>query len=123
MAESESTEPVGLGFSPADAKAPVLHLDAQVLTLRFEDWHGEHVTVTCHDTIAVRWQEADWYVDEGDRFDGTFAVRNSAWLAEHTRQGVPFGDKPFRHLKMNFNAAGILEVLCTTTSVDRTTSS
>jgi len=77
----------------------------------------------CRDAIAVRWQEADRYIDANDRYDGTFVVRNSEWLAEHDRQRMLFGKEPFQHLKLNFNAAGILEVLCTMTSVEPTAGS
>lgn len=105
----------------ADATSPVLNLDGQVLTARFLDWQEQCVTLVCHDVVALRWQEADRYVDENDRYDSTFVVQNSEWLAEHERQGVLFGTDEFRHMKLNFNAAGILEVLCTRTEVGRTT--
>ena len=117
MTEREQTEPIALGFSVADASSPNLHLVDQVLTVTFTDWREQSITLVCHDTAALRWQEAERQVDN-ERDDETFVVSNSTWLAEHERQGVLWGTKPFRHLKLNFNAAGTLEVLFTTTAVE-----
>jgi hypothetical protein len=120
VSERERTEAIGLGFVVADATSPSLNLDGQVLTVRFLDWQEQTITLVCYDVIALRWQEADRYIDENDRFDSTFVVQHSEWLAEHKRQGILFGAGQFQHLKLNFNAAGILEVLCTRTQVERT---
>jgi hypothetical protein len=108
----QRSEVVNLGFSVADAESPDHHLKGQVLTARFKDWREHPVTLVFPDVIAVRWQEADYYVDGGDRFDSTVVVHDSEWLAEHKGQGVPWKNANLRHLKLNFNAAGILEVLC-----------
>lgn len=109
--------PADLGFSVADASSPVVHLHGQTLTVEFLEWTDRKVILTCADVIAVRWQEAEWSVDGADRYDNTCLVADSEWLNEHDRQGILFGSKPFRHLKLNFNAAGVLEVLCTDTSI------
>lgn len=106
------SEVVGLGFNVADAERPKLHLVGQELTVRFIDWREAPVTLVFSDTIAVRWQEADYYVDDGDRDDSTVLVHDSPWLAEHEKQAMTWKNSGHRHLKLNFNAAGILEVLC-----------
>ena len=117
MTERQKTEPIALGFSVADASSPRLNLADQVLTVTFTDWREQSITLVCQDTVAVRWQEAERQVDN-ERDDDTFVVSNSTWLAEHESRGLLWGAKPFRHLKLNFNAAGTLEVLCTTTAVE-----
>ena len=116
MSQAQRSVPIDLGFSVADASSPAVQFDGQALTVKFSEWTERTVTLKCFDVIGVRWQEAEWSVDEADRYDSTCLVENSEWLNEHHRQGVLFGDKPFRHLKLNFNAAGVLEVLCTDAS-------
>jgi len=101
------------GFSVADGESPKLELDGQTLTLRFVDWQECAVTVRFADAVAVRWQEAEHYYEGDDPYDGCSLVEDSPWVAEHVRQGCTFGEAEFRHIKLNFNAAGILEVLCT----------
>jgi len=115
---AEHTEIVNLGFTVADAESPRLQLEGQVLILGFMDWKEEQVTVRFSDVIAVRWQEAEYVIDEGERFDSTHVVHESAWLGDHERQNVTWGGAQHRHLKLNFNAAGILEVLCTEVHVE-----
>jgi hypothetical protein len=107
---------VDLGFSVADAEYPHFELDQQTLTLHFRDWTERTVVAVFDNTIAVRWQEAEHYFGPDDRYDSCFEIVDSPWLAEHERQHATYGGLDFRHLKLNFNAAGILEVLCTTVS-------
>ena len=106
-------ESIDLGFVVADAESPRLELEGQVLTLRFVDWTDHEVVAVFENAIAVRWQEAEHFFGPEDRYDSCSEILDSPWLAEHERQGMTFGDLNFRHLKMNFNAAGVLEVLCT----------
>ena len=112
-------EPIDLGFSVADAESPRLELAGQTLTARFEDWKDQPVVAVFENVIGVRWQEADHYYGPDDRYDSCFVITDSPWLAEHEQQGMTFGAVAFRHLKLNFNAAGILEVLCTTVRRER----
>lgn len=115
---SERTEIVHLGFEVADAEAPRLSLTQQQLRVDFVDWRDSPVAILFRDCVAVRWQEAERFLDEGDRYDSTVRVHDSSWLAEHIQQGdVCAGDRPFQHVKLNFNAAGQLEVLCTAVEV------
>ena len=114
----ERTEVVDLGFVVADAEAPKLTLESQRLMVEFLDWRDRRVTVVFADCIALRWQEAERFVDDADRCDSTVMVHDSEWLQAHDRQGhTDMGGRLFRHLKLNFNAAGQLEVLCTSVEV------
>ena len=115
---SQHTEIVNLGFSVADAESPRLQLEGQVLLVDFVDWKEERITVRFADVIAVRWQEAEYFLDEQERFDSAHVVMDSDWLAEHARQNMTWAGSQHRHLKLNFNAAGMLEVLCTEVRVE-----
>jgi hypothetical protein len=66
------------------------------------------------DTIAFRWQDAD-DVASDERFDSSHLIHDSEWLAVHLRQS--YATPEHRHLKLNFNAEGTRDLLCTT--VDR----
>ena len=111
-------EPIFLGFSVADGEAPELSLVGQVLTARFVDAHGQRIVVTFEDALAVRWQEADHYYGPGEQYDGCNVIGDSPWLAEHTRQSLTWAGTEFRHLKLNFNGAGVLEVICSIVRLD-----
>lgn len=114
----ERTEVINLGFVVADAEAPKLTMDEHQLTVKFLDWADRHVKVLFTDCIALRWQEAERFLDDADRYDSTVLVHDSEWLQEHDRQGhTQMEGRQFRHLKLNFNAAGQLEVLCTSVEV------
>jgi hypothetical protein len=102
-------EPINLGFSIADAEDVNLSYDGEVLQLRFMDWQGRRLAVRFDDAVAFRWQRAE-DIQPGEAYDGSNIVRDSAWLAAHRRQQEAAGDH--RHLVLNFNAAGRLEVLC-----------
>jgi hypothetical protein len=65
--------------------------------------------VSFRSTIAFRWQRAE-NVGPDERFDAAHVMHESEWLAEHLRQNEATPDH--RHLKLNFNAAGCLEVIC-----------
>jgi hypothetical protein len=105
------SEPVDLGIQIADAEAIALDYDGNVLTLRFTDWREARRTVEFVDTVAFKWQRAE-DVQPGERWDGTNVVGDSVWLQQHRDQREAGPDH--RHFKFNFNAAGVLEVLCLT---------
>lgn len=115
---NEQVELVDLGFTIADAAAPEFTLSGQTLRVSFENWQEQVVSFTCADVIAVRWQEAEVFVDDRDRFDSTYVIQNSTWLAAHEQQGHAVIDG-FQHFKLNFNAAGQLEFLCTQLTLDQ----
>jgi hypothetical protein len=59
--------------------------------------------------VALAWQRAE-DVAKAERFDSTHVIEDSAWLAEHVRQQEATADH--QHLKLNFNDAGALQVIC-----------
>ncbi|MDA0137630.1 hypothetical protein [Solirubrobacter deserti] len=101
--------PVDLGFSIADAEEVELAHDGDDLTVSFTDWADRRRSVTFTDTVALRWQRAD-DVAPGEAYDGANEIADSPWLERHRQAGEATGEH--RHLKLNFNAAGCLEVLC-----------
>lgn len=113
----EAAVPIDVGFVVADAEAPRLELRDQSLTLSFVDWKDNDVRAKFSDVIGVRWQEADGHLLPGERDDSVYLIEDSTWLSEHDRQAVTWTDSGHRHLRLNFNAAGVLEVLCTTVQV------
>ncbi len=102
-------EPIELGFSVADAERPTASYDGEELELRFHDWAARPHVVTFVATIAFRWQDAD-AVGAGEAFDGSNLIVDSPWLAEHAAQELT--TPKHRHLKLNFNTGGCLEVIC-----------
>ena len=107
-------EPVSLGFVIADGERVELAYDGEDLRLRFVDWTGDQLAVSFRATVAFRWQRAE-NVGPDERFDAAHLMRESEWLAEHLRQKEATPDH--RHLKLNFNAAGCLEVICQSVDV------
>jgi hypothetical protein len=106
------TQIVDLGFSVADGEKINISYENQVLRVSFVDWHEAPVAFVCHDTIAFRWQEAEYLVSPEERFDSSYDVLGSAWLQQHQEQSMTREGIRFHHYKLNFNAAGILEMLC-----------
>jgi len=105
------SERVDLGINIADAEAVSLDYDGADLTLRFTDWRETGRTVKFEDAVAFKWQRAE-DVQPGERWDGTNILVDSAWLQQHRDQCEAGPDH--RHVKFNFNAAGVLEVICLT---------
>jgi hypothetical protein len=81
----------------------------------------EHVAeVAFIDAPAFRWQQAWRSVDDKESDDFTYEVFESRWLEEHDRQSELLGAiSDYRHLKLNFNTEGVLEVLCRAVLVQR----
>jgi hypothetical protein len=104
--------PVDLGFSVADGEDLVVTLQRQCLTVTFVDWQETKVAFVCPDAIAVRWQEAEYVISPSERNDSVYEVLDSFWLKQHQQQGCVPEAVAFHHYKMNFNAAGVLEVIC-----------
>lgn len=100
---------VDLGFIVADADRLTLSYEGEDLILRFRDWQERSVTVCFTETVAFSWQRAE-EVAEDERFDSTHVIDDSPWLAEHVRQQEASADH--QHLKLNFNAAGQLQIVC-----------
>lgn len=104
------------GFSTADAEQVRLQFDGGGLTLDFVDWRERPVRVVFREAIGFRWNaEVKW--EEGARDDVTYVVHESDWLQSQARLG---GGDPaaFQHLRLCFNACGVLDVLCKSFSSD-----
>jgi hypothetical protein len=99
-------------FSIADADYLCFTLHNGILRISFVDWQERLVNVVFDDVMAVKWQEAE-ILREGEPFDGTCHIENSRWLREHIQQCGVNADHAYKHFKFNFNACGLLEVLCT----------
>jgi hypothetical protein len=98
------------GFSTADAEYPkICQVDGEVL-LRFKDWQERSIEVFFVDPIAFRWQMIETFI-EGEAYDRSHVIENSAWLAEHRRQGAIGEKEEYQHYKFNFNGCGQFEVL------------
>ena len=106
---SQRAELISLGFDIADGEQIELIYADSELTLRFVDWHDKPIVAVFRDTVAFKWQRAEHVADD-ERFDSSHIIHNSDWLAEHLRQRE--ATEEHQHLKLNFNAAGVLEVLC-----------
>jgi hypothetical protein len=104
--------PVDLGFHVADGEDVKIHFEKQLLVLTFTDWREETVSLDCHDAVAFRWQEAEYLLDPTERDDSVYEIADSPWLVLHRDQKCLREGESFHHYKMNFNSAGILEVLC-----------
>ena len=104
--------PVDLGFAVADGEDVRMSFQRHILTVTFTDWQQKAVSFVCHDTLAFRWQEAEYLVGPEERDDSVYEIEHSSWLGQHRDQACLPEGIPFHHYKMNFNAAGIFEVLC-----------
>lgn len=111
------SHPVDLGFSVADGEKIELSYESQVLRVSFVDWQEKSIVFICRDTVAFRWQEAEYLLSPHERNDSAYEIIGSAWLRQHEEQGVTWEGATFHHYKLNFNAAGILEMICS--SIER----
>ena len=106
------SHPVDLGFSVADGEKIELSYDNQVLRVSFVDWQEKRIVFLCRDTIAFRWQEAEYLLSSDERDDSSYEIIESTWLQQHHEQGMTWEGTTFHHYKLNFNVAGILEMIC-----------
>jgi hypothetical protein len=103
---------VDLGFSVADGENIKVSYENQALRVSFVDWQEKPITFLCHDTVAFRWQEAEYILSDKERDDSPYKIIDSAWLRLHEEQSMTWEGPTFHHYKLNFNAAGILEMIC-----------
>jgi len=108
------------GFDVADGEDVGLEYSGQNLEVRFTDWREEAVSFSCLETLAFRWQEAEYEIADGERFDSIHEIENSPWLQQHIEQSMTWGDEPFHHYRMNFNAPDVLEVICRELEIRKT---
>ncbi|MFC3153474.1 hypothetical protein ACFOEK_20705 [Litoribrevibacter euphylliae] len=108
----EVVEIVDLGFSVADAEGIKFKFDGVDLVLEFTDWREQHISIKFENTLGFKFQNAEYELSETERFDSCHIVHDSDWVKEHIRQGEAWNDESWYHYKLNFNTAGIVEVLC-----------
>jgi len=60
---------------------PVLRLDSQHIDVQFTDWTERRMTLGFDDVVGVRWQEADYLIDDADQYDGTFSCATPSGCA------------------------------------------
>ncbi len=109
---SQKVEIIDLGFSIADAEDIAFKFDGSDLVLEFNDWKEEHISIRCENTLGFKYQGAEYEIDEIERFDSCHIVNESDWVKEHLKQGEAWENENWIHYKLNFNAAGVVEVLC-----------
>ena len=110
---NQSVEIVDLGFSVADAEDIKFHFDGEHLILEFIDWQEQPISVKFENTIGYKYQLAEYWLSDEERFDSTHRVKDSEWVKIHLEQGEAWDAQKWYHYKINFNAGGIVEILCT----------
>ena len=110
---NQSVEVVDIGFSVADAEDIKFRFDGEHLILEFIDWREQPVSVKFKNMIGYRYQLAEYQLSDKERFDSTHIVKDSEWVRIHLEQGEDWNSQEWYHYKLNFNAGGIVEVLCT----------
>lgn len=103
---------INLGFSVADANNISFRYDEGNLVLSFIDWTENKVSVKFLNTIGFRYQDAEYFNSENERFDSCHKVKNSKWLDLHKKQNMTWENEDWAHYKLNFNAGGIIEIIC-----------
>ncbi len=70
---NEYTEIIDLGVSVADAEDLKFEYNCDYLKVSFIDWREKGIQLSCSDVIAIRWQRAEYHIDENERFDSALA--------------------------------------------------
>ncbi len=60
-----------------------MSFDGGALSVSFTDWKEDNVRFVCADTLAFRWQRAEYYLSKEERFDSIYEVQSSDWLRSH----------------------------------------
>jgi hypothetical protein len=104
-------EPLEVPFSTADAEHPRIVAECGRLRVTYRDWREEVVALVFHEVVAFSWDDGDAAVDRAHRNDRSYEVQNSPWLARHDEVGRLMPPEQYRHFKLCFNTAGVLQVL------------
>ena len=113
----EKAEIIDLGFVIADGEEVKYSYTGESLTFEFVNWQEQSITVKCSDVVGFKYQ---WAVSEllpDERFDSTHLIHNSKWLAEQLKQDNTIDGNECQHYRLNFNAAGVMEVLCSSMEI------
>lgn len=102
------------GFSVADTSHPTLASGEGWLTASFSSSSSQPVLVEFSKVAAFHWHESPSdRLLEGERYDGVSEIFGSQWLAQHSPGRTMNSVAGLRHIRLNFNECGCLEVLCT----------
>ena len=108
----EKAELIDPGFDIADGEDVNYSFDGDKLVFKFTDWKEQEIVVECENVIGFKYQWATYEYLSEERFDSSHIIHYSKWLQEHIRQGETWNEKKWCHYKLNFNAAGVMEILC-----------
>ncbi len=108
----EKAEIIDPGFDIADGEDVGYSFDGDKLTFRFTDWKEQHIEVECKNVIGFKYQWATYEYFPEERFDSSHVIHHSKWLQQHIKQGEAWEGEKWQHYKLNFNAAGVMEILC-----------
>jgi hypothetical protein len=100
------------GFSTADTSYPEFVSSAGRLSARFKSSSGQHVQVEFSAVAAFSWQENSGSLLPGEPWDGTCELFDSPLPASHPPGETLHALAELRHIRLNFNAWGRLDVLC-----------
>ena len=108
---AETFDPLDESFSTADAGAPILAYEQEILHDRFRDWREREVILTFCDVSAFSWDDGDAASSDAHRDDSAYIVVGSEWLRRHIDVGTIAASGGHRHYKLCFNAVGVLQVI------------
>ncbi len=109
---NERAEIIDLGFYIADGENISYSHNGDKLIFKYTDWNGQNITIAFENVIGFKCQRATFEHLPGEAFDSVHIIHNSKWLQQHIDQGETWSGKTWHHYKLNFNAAGAMEVLC-----------
>jgi hypothetical protein len=107
---AEKYEPVDLGFSTADGERPELRFVNGDIKFSFVDWREELVRFTASDVRAFSWVEVSDVPEIRD--DCCYEVYDSDLIQKYRSLNLISAEPAYRHLKLCFNAAGVLDIVC-----------
>ena len=107
----ETAEIIDPGFAVADGERLSLATEGEDLKLSFLDWNARNVTAIFVNAISYRWDRLDWAYLEEERYDASHIIHNSDWLQQHVDQRSIENNERYNHYRLNFNAAGTLQVI------------
>lgn len=96
-------------FSTADAESVEAHFVDGSLEVGFTDWRERRVRLAFPDAVAFRW---DPLAGEGaPRDDESYEVIDSPWIEMLIAANQIGSAEGYRHFKLCFNAASVLDVI------------
>ncbi len=107
-----------LGLSIADTSYPSIFSGPGEVRIEFKSSQGVQRSIQFVGVPAFHWQEAEIILAQGEPWDGAFELYGTKWLEQHSAGGTIYSATGLRHLRLNFNAWGHFEVLCTTFKVN-----